>query len=82
MKKQPYVCNGCESRGSCQLEKTLFQVMKTILQHPPADDPVYQFLDRKRAEGKHYYVYMTAETNKFLRIYYGLVKAHLQQLDR
>lgn len=69
-------------RGSPRLLKTLFQVMNTILQHAPADNPVYQFLDRKRAEGKHYYVYMTAGANKFLRIYYGTVKAYLQQVDR
>ena len=36
---------------------------------------VYQFLDRKRSEGKPYLVYMTAGANKFLRIYYGKVKA-------
>ncbi|EGA92653.1 hypothetical protein HMPREF9474_03542 [ [[Clostridium] symbiosum WAL-14163] len=41
----------------------------------PADDRVYQFLDRKRSEGKPYLVYMTAGANKFLRIYYGKVKA-------
>ena len=32
---------------------------------------MYQFLDKKRAQGKPYYVYMTAGANKFLRIYYG-----------
>ena len=40
----------------------------------PADEPVYQFLDNKRAEGKPYFVYMTAAQNKFLRIYYARVK--------
>lgn len=69
-------------RGSSRLRNTLFQVMNTILQHAPADNLVYQFFDRKRAEGKQYYVYMTAGANMFLRIYYGTVKAHLQQLDR
>ena len=67
-------------RGSPRLRKTLFQVMSTIIQHAPADDPVYQFLDRKRREGKHYYVYMTAAANKFLRIYYGTVIAYLEKL--
>ena len=43
-------------RGSPRLRKTLFQVMSTIIQHAPADDPVFQFLDRKRREGKHYYL--------------------------
>ena len=65
-------------RGSPQLRKTLFQVMSTLLQHAPEDDPVFQFLDRKRQEGKHYYVYMTAGANKFLRIYYGTVKNYLE----
>ena len=31
-------------------------------------------MDRKRAEGKHYYVYMVARAAKFLRIYYARVK--------
>ena len=66
-------------RGSPRLRKTLFQVMSTIIQHAPADDPVYQFLDRKRREGKHYYVYMTATANKFLRIYYGTVMAYFEK---
>lgn len=64
-------------RGSPRLRKTLFQIMSTIIQHAPADNPVFQFLDRKRQEGKHYYVYMTA-ANKFLRIYYGTVRAYLE----
>ena len=62
------------------LSKTLFQVLSTLIQHAPADDPVFQFLDRKRQEGKHYYVYMTAAANKFLRIYYGTVMAYLEKL--
>lgn len=65
-------------RGSPRLRKTLFQIMSTIIQHAPADNPVFQFLDRKRQEGKHYYVYMTAAANKFLRIYYGTVRAYLE----
>lgn len=32
------------------------------------------FLDRKRQEGKHYYAYMMATTNKFLWIYCELSK--------
>ena len=54
--------------------------MTTLIQHAPADDPVFQFLDRKRREGKHYYAYMTAAANKFLRIYYGTVTAYLGKL--
>lgn len=45
------------------------------------DAPPYQFMDRKRAEGKPYRVYMMASTNKFLRIYYTTVKQHLDGLE-
>ena len=34
----------------------------------------YALTDKKRSEGKPYYVYMTAAANKFLRIYYARVK--------
>ena len=67
-------------RGSPELRKTLFLVMSALLQTSLADDPVFQFLDKKRAEGKPYYVYMTAGANKFLRVYYGRVKEYLLSL--
>ena len=60
-------------RGSPLLRKTLFQIMQVILQSKPINEPVYQFLDRKRAEGKPYRVYMIAAAHKFLRIYYARV---------
>lgn len=68
-------------RGSPVLRKTLFILMTILLQKAPPDDPVFQFLDRKRAEGKPYYVYMTAGCNKFLRIYWGRVREYLNSLD-
>lgn len=67
-------------RGSSTLRKTLFQVMDVLIKTKPQDDPVYLFLDKKRAQGKPYYVYMTAGANKFLRIYYGRVKEYLSSL--
>lgn len=69
-------------RGSAQLRKALFQVMDCLIKTMPADDPVYLFMDKKRAEGKPYYVYMTAGINKFLRIYYGRVKEYLLSLQQ
>lgn len=66
--------------GASRLRKTLFQIMTTLLQNAPDDDPVYLFLDKKRSEGKPYYVYMTAGANKFLRIYYGKVKECMRNL--
>lgn len=56
-------------RGSSALRRTLFLAMSVILQCSPTDEPVYQFMDKKRAEGKPFRVYMMASANKFLRIY-------------
>ena len=69
-------------RGSSSLRRTIFLVMSVILCGAPADEPVYQFMDHKRAEGKPYKVYMMASANKFLRIYYATVKAHLDALEK
>lgn len=55
--------------GASSLRRTLFLVMSAYLQNAPLDEPVYQFMDKKRAEGKPYRVYMMASANKFLRIY-------------
>lgn len=73
--------NRASKNGSTRLRKTLFQIMTTYLQNKPVNEPVYQFLDRKRAEGKPYLVYMTAGANKFLRIYYGKVKECLRDFE-
>lgn len=67
-------------RGSPELRKTLFLVMDTLIKNAPPDDLVFCFMDKKRSEGKPYYVYMTAGANKFLRIYYGRVKEYLASL--
>ncbi len=69
--------NPTTKKGSPHLRKTLFQIMDGLIQRSPQDNPVYVFMDKKRAEGKPYYVYMTAGANKFLRIYYGKVNAFL-----
>ena len=67
-------------KGSPSLRRTLFQIMDGLIKRSPIDDPVYAFMDKKRAQGKPYYVYMTAGANKFLRIYYGWVKEYLSTL--
>ena len=68
-------------KGSPYLRKTLFQIMDGLIKRSPSDDPVYAFMDKKRAQGKPYYVYMTAGANKFLRIYYGRVKEYMASLE-
>lgn len=67
--------------GASFLRRTLFLVMSVYLQRSPLDEPIYQFMDRKRAEGKPYRVYMMASANKFLRIYYATVKDYLESLE-
>ena len=73
--------NHTTKRGSPHLRKTLYQIVCTHLKKSPTDEPVYQFIDKKRSEGKPYFVYMTAGANKFLRIYYARVKECLAALD-
>ena len=73
--------NKTSKRGSPYLRKALFNVMDIYLRLSPQDEPIYQFLDKKRAEGKPYYVYMTAGANKFLRRYYAKVRDYLATLD-
>lgn len=67
-------------RGAPELRKTLYQVMAVLIKTMPEGDPVYQFIDKKRSQGKEYYVYMTAGANKFLRVYYGKVTEYLATL--
>ena len=66
----PRICGKCCTKSSA-----------TCLKKPPADEPVYQFLDKKRNEGKPYSAYMTAAQNKFLCIYYARVIACLEAFD-
>ncbi|MCL2200172.1 MAG: IS110 family transposase [Defluviitaleaceae bacterium] len=68
-------------RGSAPLRKTLFQIICTYLRHSPQNEPVYIFLDKKREEGKPYFVYMTAAANKFLKIYYAKITKLMQELE-
>ena len=66
--------------GSPLLRKVLFQAVNTYVKKKPANEPVYLFYAKKRAEGKLYYVCTTACANKFLRIYYARVKEYLDKV--
>ena len=68
-------------RGSPHLRRVLFTICSVILQHSDPENAVFQFMDKKRAEGKHFYVYTVAGGEKFLRIYYAKVKEYLNTLD-
>lgn len=65
-------------RGSAALRKVLFQITEVFILNKPENEPVYQFIDKKRSEGKHYYSYRIAAANKFLRIYYAKVNQVLE----
>lgn len=66
-------------RGSPHLRKTLFLISSAIIQQKNLNNPVYQFMDKKRSEGKHYYSYTIAGAAKILRIYYARVKEYLMK---
>ncbi len=68
------ISNSMTKKGTGALRRTLFIIMQVLLQTKPVDNPVYDFLIKKQSEGKHYYSYMNAAANKFLRIYYAKVK--------
>ncbi len=68
-------------RGSPHLRRTTFLICSAVLQNSNLDNPIYTFMDKKRAEGKHYYVYMVAGAAKLLRIYYARVMEHLNSID-
>ena len=73
--------NSMTKKGSSAMRRTLFIIMKVLLLTKPIDNPVYDFLIKKQSEGKHYYSYMNAAANKFLRIYYARVKEVLNSTE-
>lgn len=60
-------------RGNSYLRKTGYEIMQSLIKHKPGDDTVYDFIQKKRSEGKCGKEAMIAGLNKFLRIYYGKV---------
>ena len=60
-------------RGNSYLRKTGYEIMQSLIMHQPENDPVYDFILKKRSEGKCGKEAMIAGLNKFLRVYYGRV---------
>ncbi len=58
-----------------------FRRTTTSLKKVPVNELVYQFVKKKRSEGKPYFVYMTAAQNKLLRIHYACVKECFMAFD-
>ena len=55
-------------RGNKYLRKTAFELMQCLLMHKFEGDPVYDYIQKKRSEGKSSKVAMIAGMNKFLRV--------------
>jgi transposase len=68
-------------RGPSHLRTALYLVADAILMNKCSSDPVFQFMDRKRAEGKHYKVYKIAGARKFLHIYFARVMEFFNAVD-
>ena len=68
-------------RGNKYLRKVIFEVCLSYIQHKPKGDPVYQFIEKKRSEGKCGKEALVAGMNKFLRIYYGKVTELYRDLE-
>ena len=65
-------------RGSPHLRRIIFIISNIILTRSNPENAVYCFMDKKRSEGKHYYVYTVAGSAKFLRVYYARVTEFLR----
>ena len=68
-------------RGNSYLRKTGYEIMQCLIQHKPIGDPVYEFIYKKRLEGKCGKEAMIAGLNKFLRIYYGRVTELYKEIN-
>ena len=68
-------------RGNSYLRKTGYEIMQSLIQHKPVGDPVYDFISKKRLEGKCGKEAMIAGLNKFLRIYYGRVTELYKEIN-
>ena len=68
-------------RGNKYLRKVIFEVCLSYIQHKPEGDPVYEFIEKKRSEGKCGKEALVAGINKFLRVYYGKVTELYRELE-
>ena len=57
--------------GNSYLRKTGYEIMQSLIKQKPTDDSVYDFIQKKRSEGKCGKEAMIAGLSKFLRVYYG-----------
>ncbi len=68
-------------RGNGYLRNVGFKIMFCKIRYKPEGDVVYDFIQKKRSEGKCGKEAMVASINKFLRIYYGKVTELYRNLE-
>lgn len=68
-------------RGNKYLRKTGYEVMKSIKSSCRSDNELKSYIIKKENEGKLKKVAKIAGLNKFLRMYYGIVKKQYKQLE-
>lgn len=68
-------------RGNKYLRKTGYEVMKSIKSSCSKDNELKSYIIKKENEGKLKKVAKIAGLNKFLRMYYGIVKKKYKQLE-
>lgn len=68
-------------RGNKYLRKTGYEVMKSIKSSCRSDNEIKSFIIKKENEGKLKKVSKIAGLNKFLRMYYGIVKKEYKELE-
>lgn len=68
-------------RGNKYLRKTGYEVMKSIKSSCKSDNELKSYIIKKENEGKLKKVAKIAGLNKFLRIYYGIVKKKYKDLE-
>lgn len=67
-------------RGNKYLRKTGYEIMKAVKGSCKSENTLYNFILKKENEGKSKKVAKIAGLNKFLRIYYGIVKKQYKEL--
>lgn len=68
-------------RGNKYLRKTGYEVMKSIKSSCKSDNELKSYIIKKENEGKLKKVAKIAGLNKFLRMYYGMVKKKYKELE-
>ena len=71
----------CPNVASPHLRRVLFVIMSMTLIRANTANPVFCFMDKKRAEGKHFLRLYCRRLRQISAIYYAKVKEYLNALE-